>query len=59
MADHLKEIIAEIKEEKPNNLFIKFLESISDINYGIEEKQDYLKDQYQEISSLYQLQVKI
>ncbi|KUG17197.1 hypothetical protein ASZ90_013104 [hydrocarbon metagenome] len=59
MTDHLKEIIAEIKEEKPDNLFIKFLESISDINYGIEEKQDYLKDRYIEISNLYQLQEKI
>jgi hypothetical protein len=58
MTDHLKEIIAEIKEELPENLFIKFLESISNINYGNEEKLDYLKDQYIEISSLYQLQVK-
>ncbi len=59
MTDHLKEIIAEIKEEKPDNLFIKFLESISDINYGIEEKQDYLKDRYIEISNLNQMQEKI
>jgi hypothetical protein len=42
----------------PENIFIKFLESISDVNYGVEEKQDYLKDRYGEISSLYQSQVR-
>ena len=59
MTDHLKGIIDEIKREMPDNLFIEFLESRSDINYGIDEKQEYLKDQYPEITRLYQLRVKM
>lgn len=44
-----------MKKESPDNLFIEYLESISDINYGVDEKVDFLKDRYSDIIDLYKL----
>jgi hypothetical protein len=53
ITDYINEIISDIKKESPDNLFIQFLESISDINYGIYEKRDFFIDKYDDLIELY------
>lgn len=53
ITDRIEEIISEIKKELPDNPFIQFLESISDLNYGLYEKRDFLIDKYDELTDLY------
>lgn len=56
ITNYIDDIISEIKKESPDNIFIQFLESISEINYGIYEKRDFFTDKYDDLINMYKLE---
>jgi hypothetical protein len=53
IADHIERILNEVKKESPNNIFIDFIMSLKDNNFGVNEKPEFFKNKYQNIVDFY------
>lgn len=53
IAEYLEDIINEVKEELPTNIFIDFILSFKDDVFGVNEKPEFFKNKYKDILEFY------
>lgn len=53
MRSHLRDIIESMNRELSDNIFIQYVDSLEENDFGTNENQDYLKNLYQDIVSFY------